>query len=94
MRVGGSVKTQLSYDRDLLVWQWLHVSAVLVNLQVINCFANNNNKEKTYTWDKVYLEVLYISGVQRDLVVNGIYWLKLYKYKITLNLETGMKKIM
>jgi hypothetical protein len=35
-------------------------------------FSINNNKEKTYTWDSVYLEVVYISGVQRDIVVNGI----------------------
>jgi len=39
MRNGGSVKAQLSYDRDLLVWRWLHVSAVLGHLQVINCFT-------------------------------------------------------
>ena len=55
MRVGGSVKTQLSYDRDLLVWRWLHVSAVLGHLQVISFFTINNNKEKTYTLDKVLL---------------------------------------
>ena len=46
----GPSKTQLSYDRDLLVWRWLHVSAVLCHLQVISCFTINNNKEKTYTW--------------------------------------------
>ena len=41
-----------------------------------------------------YLEVLHISGVQRDLVGNGIYWLELYEYKrfFKLNLETGMGK--
>ena len=55
MRVGGSVKTQLSYDRDLLVWRWLHVSAVLGHLQVISSFTNNNNKEKMFTLDKVLL---------------------------------------
>jgi hypothetical protein len=71
-RVGGSVKTQLSYDRNLLVWRWLDVSAVLGHLQVMSCFTNNNKKEKIYTWDKVNLAVLYIGGVQRDLVVNGI----------------------
>ena len=68
MRVGGSVKTQLSYDRYLLVWRWLHVSAVLGHLQVISCFKINNNKEKAHTRNNVYLEVVYISGVQRDLV--------------------------
>jgi hypothetical protein len=55
MRVGGSVKTQLSCDHDLLVWRWLHVSAVLGHLQVISSFTINNNKEKTYTLDKVLL---------------------------------------
>ena len=42
MRVGGSVKPQLSYDRDLLVWRWLYVSALLGHLQVIGCFTINN----------------------------------------------------
>ena len=55
MRVGGSVKTQLSYDRDLLVWRWLHVSAVLGHLQVISSCTINKNKEKTYTLDKVII---------------------------------------
>ena len=55
MRVGGSVKTQLPYDRDLLVWRWLHVSAVLGHLQVISSFTMNNTKEKTYTLDKILL---------------------------------------
>ena len=86
--------------------QWLHVSAVLGHLQVIGCFTINNNKEKTCTWDNVYLEVLYISGVQRDLVVNGIllvraykykykfYWLEHYKYKYTFYwLELSKYKI-
>jgi hypothetical protein len=54
MRVGGSVKTQLLYDRDLLVWRWLHVSAILGHLQVISSFTINNNKVKIYTLDKVY----------------------------------------
>jgi len=36
IQVGGSVKTQLSYDRDLLVWRWQHVSAVLGHHQVIS----------------------------------------------------------
>jgi hypothetical protein len=47
MRVDGSIKTQLSYDRDLLVWRWLHVSAMFGHLQVISCFTANNNKGKT-----------------------------------------------
>jgi putative NADH-flavin reductase len=52
----------------------LHVSAVLGHLQVISSFTiNNNNKEKTYTVDKVLLRGTDISGVQRDLVVNGIF---------------------
>ena len=34
MRVGGSVKTQLSKDRNLLVWRWRHVSAVLGHLHL------------------------------------------------------------
>jgi hypothetical protein len=54
MWVGGSVKTRLLYDRDLLVWQWLHVSAVLGHLQFIRSFTINNNKEKTYTLDNVF----------------------------------------
>ena len=60
MRVGGSVKTQLSCDRNLLVWRWLHVSSVLAHLQVISCFTTNNNKEKIYTLDNVYLEELHV----------------------------------
>jgi hypothetical protein len=43
MRVGGSIKTQLSYDRDLLVLQWLHVSAMVGHLQVINSFTINEH---------------------------------------------------
>jgi len=34
--VVGSVKTQLSKDRNLLVWWWRHVSAVLGHLQIIS----------------------------------------------------------
>ena len=86
MRVVGSVKTQLWYDRYLLVWRWLYVSAVLGHLQVINCFTINNHKEKTYTWDKALVVFNEISSL------TGFYWLELYKYKIRLNLETGMEK--
>jgi len=49
----------------------------------------NNSEEETYTY--VYLDVLRIRGVQRDLVVNRIMlcmcnWFKLYKYvKSVLN---------
>jgi hypothetical protein len=85
-RVVGSVETQLSYDRYLLVWQWLYISAVLGHLQVISCFTFNNNKEKTYTWDKALVVFNEIS------LLVGFYTLELYKYKIRLNLETGMEK--
>ena len=43
MRVGGFVNTQLLYDLGLLVWRWLHVSAVLGHLQFISSFTINNN---------------------------------------------------
>jgi len=55
----------------MIVIYWFdddYVSAVFGHRQVISSFTINNNKEKTYTLGNVYLEVLYISGVQRDLV--------------------------
>ena len=30
--------------------------------------------------------------VNEILLLTGLYWLELYKYKIRLNLETGIKK--
>jgi hypothetical protein len=41
IRFGGSVETQMSCDRGLLVWRWLHVSAVFGHLQDISCFIIN-----------------------------------------------------
>ena len=70
MRVGRSVKPQLSKDRNLLVRRGRHVSAVLGHLQVNKLFTINSGEEKTYTY--AYLEVMRICGVQRNLVVYRI----------------------
>jgi hypothetical protein len=64
------------HDSRTIVIFWFDddcmLSAVHGHYQVTSCFTINNNKDKIYTWDNVYLEALYISGDQRDLVVNGI----------------------
>jgi hypothetical protein len=70
MRVGRSVKTQLSKEHNLLVRRWRHVSALLGHLQVSKLFTINSSEEKTYTY--AYLRVLRICVVRRDLVVYRI----------------------
>ena len=65
----GSVKTQLSYEFNLLVWRWLHVSAVLGHLQVISSFTINK-----ITWFDVFSTVHHSIGLflQPTLTHNSI----------------------
>ena len=86
--VGGSVKRQLSKDRNLLVWRWRHVSAVLGHLQVISYLQLTIVKRKhihRLTW-RYCLFVVFneISLLTRLCFICN--WLKLYKYvKSVLN---------
>jgi hypothetical protein len=54
----------------------------------ISFTINNNNKQKTYTLDRVFLDVLHFSGVQRDLVVNGILLVGTFRSNLLHSLNT------
>ena len=94
MRVGGSVKTRLSKDRNLLVWRWRHVSAVLGHLQVISYLQLTIVKRKhihrhTYRYCVfvVFNEISLLTGLCFTCT-----WLRLYKYvKSVLNWKTSLK---
>jgi hypothetical protein len=92
--VGGSVKTQLSKNRNLLVWRWRHVSAVLGHVQVISYLQLTIVKRKhihRLTWRYcvfvVFNEISLLTGL--CFICN---WLRLYKYaKLVLNWKTSLK---
>jgi len=88
VRAGGSVKTRLSKDCNLLGWQWRHVLAVLGHLQVISYLQLTIVKRKhihRLTWRYcvfvVFNEISLLTGL--CFICS---WLKLYKYvKSVLN---------